>query len=180
MAADCASPIARVAARWCRCGSPTAPSARIAPMEISTDSDPGTQAVNIQTATPTDLEVLLPMVEQYWRFEAIEGFDATRMRKLLTRVLEDSNLGRAWLATLYGEPAGYLLCVYVFSLEHQGLTAEIDEFFVGPAYRSLGIGSLLLAAAEATFRIRGCTNIALQIGRDNDEARAFYRGHGYV
>ena len=26
-------------------------------MEISTDSDPGTQAVNIQTATPTDLEV---------------------------------------------------------------------------------------------------------------------------
>jgi len=64
-------------------------------MEISTDSDPGTQAVNIQTATPTDLEVLLPMVEQYWRFEAIEGFDATRMRKLLTRVLEDSNLGRA-------------------------------------------------------------------------------------
>ena len=107
-------------------------------MEISTDTDPATQAISIQPATPTDLEVLLPMVEQYWRFEAIEGFDATRMRKLLTRVLEDSNLGRAWLATLYGEPAGYLLAVYVFSLEHQGLTAEIDEFFVVPAHRGLG------------------------------------------
>ena len=77
-------------------------------------------AVQIHAATPADLEVLLPMVEQYWRFEAIEGFDAARMRKLLTRVLEDSNLGRAWVARLYGEPAGYLLAVYVFSLEHQG------------------------------------------------------------
>src|SRR5678816_3175433 len=153
MAADCASPIAKVAARWYRCGSPTAPSARIAPMEISTDSDPGTQAVNIQTATPTDLEVLLPMVEQYWRFEAIEGFDATRMRKLLTRAPGSSLPARAWLATLYGEPAGYLLCVYVFSLEHQGMTAEIDEFFVVPAHRGIGLGSQMLAAAEAHFRI---------------------------
>jgi hypothetical protein len=80
-------------------------------MQISTDTIPGTEAVNIQVAAPSDVEVLLPMVEQYWRFEAIEGFDATRMRKLLTRVLEDQNLGRAWVATLYGEPAGYLLAV---------------------------------------------------------------------
>ena len=139
-----------------------------------------TRAVNITPATLADIERLLPLVEQYWRFEAIEGFDARRLTVLLQRVMSDDSLGHVWLAEVDGNAAGYLLAVYVFSLEHQGLTAEIDEFFVGPAYRSLGIGSLLLAAAEATFRIRGCTNIALQIGRDNDEARAFYRGHGYV
>ena len=47
-------------------------------MSTSTKSRNG--YVNPALATPTDLEVLLPMVEQYWRFEAIEGFDATRMR----------------------------------------------------------------------------------------------------
>jgi len=139
-----------------------------------------TRAVNIRPATLADIERLLPLVEQYWRFEAIEGFDARRLAALLQRVMSDDSLGQVWLAEVDGNAAGYLLAVYVFSLEHQGLTAEIDEFFVGPAYRSLGIGSQLLAAAEATFRIRGCTNIALQIGRDNDEARTFYRGHGYV
>jgi len=139
-----------------------------------------TRAVNITPATLADIERLLPLVEQYWRFEAIEGFDARRLAVLLQRVMSDDSLGHVWLAEVDGNAAGYLLAVYVFSLEHQGLTAEIDEFFVGPAYRSLGIGSQLLAAAEATFRIRGCTNIALQIGRDNDEARAFYRRHGYV
>jgi GNAT superfamily N-acetyltransferase len=138
-----------------------------------------TQAIRIQTAAPTDLEVLLPMVEQYWRFEAIEGFDAGRMRTLLMRVLEDSNLGRAWLATVYGEPAGYLLAVYVFSLEHQGLTAEIDEFFVLPPHRGLGVGNQMLETAETHFRIQGCTNVSLQLGRSNEAARRFYQRHGF-
>ncbi|MEO8016239.1 MAG: GNAT family N-acetyltransferase [Pseudomonadota bacterium] len=139
-----------------------------------------TEAIKINPAAPTDLEVLLPMVEQYWRFEAIEGFDATRMRTLLTRVLEDSNLGRAWVATVYGEPAGYLLAVYVFSLEHQGMTAEIDEFFVLPAHRGLGLGSQMLATAETHFRIEGCTNVSLQLGRRNEAARNFYRRNGFA
>jgi GNAT superfamily N-acetyltransferase len=138
-----------------------------------------TEGMKIQPAGPTDVEVLLPMVEQYWRFEAIEGFDATRMRKLLTRVLEDEHLGRAWVATVYGEPAGYLLAVYVFSLEFQGVTAEIDEFFVLPPHRGLGLGHQMLAVAEAQFRVEGCTNVSLQLGRSNDAARKFYRSNGF-
>jgi GNAT superfamily N-acetyltransferase len=138
-----------------------------------------TQEIKIRPAAPTDIETLLPMVQDYWRFEAIEGFDATRMRSLLLRVLEDANLGRAWIATLYGEPAGYLLAVYVFSLEFQGLTAEIDEFFVVPAHRGLGIGNQMLDAAEAQFREEGCTNVSLQLGRGNEAARRFYQRHGF-
>jgi GNAT superfamily N-acetyltransferase len=133
----------------------------------------------ILPATVEDIEALLPMVEQYWRFENIEGFDPARMRALLTRVLEDASLGRVWISRVYGEPAGYLLAVYVFSLEHQGLTAEIDEFYVIPEHRSLGIGAGMLAAAEAQFRTEGCTNVSLQLGRSNEAARKFYRQHGF-
>jgi ribosomal protein S18 acetylase RimI-like enzyme len=135
--------------------------------------------MKIHPAGPTDVEVLLPLVEQYWRSEAIEGFDATRMRKLLTRVLEDDHLGRAWVATVYGEPAGYLLAVYVFSLEHHGVTAEIDEFCVLPPHRGLGLGHQMLAIAEAQFRVEGCTAVSLQLGRSNDAARKFYRSNGF-
>ena len=134
---------------------------------------------SIQAATIEDIDSLLPMVEQYWRFENIEGFDPARVRTLLTRVLEDASLGRAWIARVYGEPAGYLLAVYVFSLEHQGITAEIDEFYVIPQHRGLGIGASMLAAAEAQFRIEGCTNVSLQLGRSNEAARKFYQQHGF-
>ena len=136
--------------------------------------------LEIRTATPADAPTLIPLVGQYWRFEAIEGFDPARVASLLKRVLSDSKLGHAWLATVDGAPAGYLLAVYVFSLEHQGLTAEIDELFVVPQYRGLGLGGRLLETAEETFRGSGCTNVSLQIGRDNNEARAFYRAKGYA
>jgi GNAT superfamily N-acetyltransferase len=133
----------------------------------------------ILPAVPEDIDALLPMVEEYWLFENIEGFDPARMRALLARVLEDASLGRAWIARVYGEPAGYLLAVYVFSLEYQGLTAEIDEFFVVPQHRGLGIGASMLAAAEAQFRLEECTNVSLQLGRSNEAARRFYRQHGF-
>jgi GNAT superfamily N-acetyltransferase len=138
-----------------------------------------TDAVQIQPASTDDLDLLLPLVERYWRFEAIEGFDATRVRTLLNRVIDDGALGRVWLARVYDEPAGYLLAVYVFSLEHQGLTAEIDEFFILPQHRGLGVGGKMLLTAEAHFRAEGCTNVSLQLGRRNEAARRFYRQHGF-
>ncbi len=136
-------------------------------------------STTIRPATSDDVATLIPLVNQYWRFEAIEGFDATRIQALLKRVIAEPALGQAWLATVEGQPAGYLLAVYVFSLEHQGLTAEIDELFVSPDYRSKGLGGRLLDAAEESFRARGCTNVFLQVGRDNEEARAFYRSRGF-
>jgi GNAT superfamily N-acetyltransferase len=138
-----------------------------------------TETSSIRPATVDDIDALLPMVEQYWRFENIEGYDPLKVRTLLTRVLEDASLGRAWIARVYGEPAGYLLAVYVFSLEHQGQTAEIDEFFVVAQHRGLGLGAKMLAAAEAQFRIEGCTNVSLQLGRSNEAARKFYQQHGF-
>ena len=133
----------------------------------------------IRLATEADVVALVPMVREYWRFEAIEGFDAAAIERLLRRVISDASLGHAWLATVDGAPAGYLLAVYVFSLEHQGLTAEIDELFVFEAHRGAGIGAQLLAIAEHAFRMRGCTNVFLQVGRDNDAARHFYLSRGF-
>ena len=39
---------------------------------------------------------------------------------------------------------GYLLAVYVFSLKHLGLTAEVGELFVSPSRRGQNIGTQLL------------------------------------
>jgi GNAT superfamily N-acetyltransferase len=136
--------------------------------------------IEVRPATADDVHALAALVEQYWHFEAIERFDTSHMAGLLGRLIRQPSLGHAWLASVDGAPAGYLVAVYVFSLEHQGLTAEIDEFFVLPQHRRLGLGGQLLRLAETTFREAGCTNVSLQIGRDNSAAREFYRRHGYA
>ena len=135
--------------------------------------------VEIRKATTSDVAVLLPLIAEYWRFENLSGFDPARARIQLTRLLSAPQLGAGWMATVEGVAAGYLLAVYVFSLEHLGLTAEIDEFFVVPPQRKRGAGEALLRIAEAEFVRAGCTNVALQLSRSNDAARAFYRRHAY-
>lgn len=133
----------------------------------------------VRRATPDDAAALLPLIEDYWRFEDVQGFEPGRIGWELRRVLSDPRLGAGWIAESAGRAVGYLLAVYVFSLEHAGMTAEIDEFFVLPSARSGSLGGRLLAAAEAEFTAAGCTNVSLQLGRDNDPGRRFYFRHGY-
>ncbi len=134
----------------------------------------------IRAITAEDIPALLPLVEQYWIFENVPGFDAALVTRGLMRLCADPKLGSGWIAVSGSRPVGYLLAVYVFSLEHLGLTAEIDEFFVLPSARGQGIGDELLRLAEAEFARRQCTNVALQLGRGNEGARVFYRAHGYA
>jgi ribosomal protein S18 acetylase RimI-like enzyme len=78
-----------------------------------------------------------------------------------------------------GRLCGYLLAVFMFSLEHGGLMAEIDEVCVSPEFRSGGIGSLLVTHAERDLARRGLAQLQLQLGVDNVRARRFYERHGF-
>jgi GNAT superfamily N-acetyltransferase len=136
-------------------------------------------SARIRPLAAGDITALLPLVEEYWIFEDIAGFDSATVARELQRLFADPRLGSGWIASVDGRSVGYLLAVYVFSLEHLGLTAEIDEFFVLPSARGKGVGGKLLLAAETEFARRGCTNVALQLGKGNDAAREFYRARSY-
>ena len=135
--------------------------------------------LDIRHANTGDIPILVPLVAEYWRFESISKFNAERIATQLTRLLSAPTLGAGWIATVDSAAAGYLLAVYVFSLEHLGLTAEIDEFFVLAAHRARGVGAALLRVAETEFVRVDCTHVSLQLARNNDAGRAFYDRHGY-
>ena len=123
---------------------------------------------------------LVRLVAAYWHFEGLTHFDAQRVTAQLTRLLTNRHLGAGWIAEDAGEAVGYVLAVFVFSLEHLGLTGEIDELFVLDSHRGFGTGQALLLTAEQALQRAGCTNIALQLGRTNEKARRFYLGQGYT
>ena len=135
---------------------------------------------NIRPAVAGDIPALLALVRRYWDFEGIEGFTALRVEMVLQRLLADPRLGLVWIAEAEGRLQGYLVAVLVLSVEHQGLMAEIDEFFVIPEARSRGIGGRLLAAAEEALAARGCVRLQLQLAIANSDGRAFYERRGYA
>jgi GNAT superfamily N-acetyltransferase len=147
--------------------------------DLSVRSSGEAGMVDIRRAIADDVPALLPLVAAYWQFENLEGFEPRSVGAQLVRLLSSDHLGAGWLALSDERAVGYLLAVYVFSLEHGGLTAEIDEFFVAPEGRGAGIGRLLLDAAETEFVRAGCRNTSLQLGRGNATARRFYHRHGY-
>jgi GNAT superfamily N-acetyltransferase len=133
----------------------------------------------IRVADTSDLSALTSLIERYWEFERIKGFDAARITALLADLFRGPDRGQIWIAQLGGCSVGYLLVVYLFSLEHGGLMAEIDEFFVVPEKRSLKIGTALLEAATAAMAQRGITHIQLQLGSNNLHGQRFYEKHGF-
>ena len=84
-----------------------------------------------------DVDRLVPLVRTYWEFERIGSFDAHRIGQLLEELIRSPDRGTIWIADLNGTAVAYLICVYAFSLEHGGIMAEIDEFFVAASH-SLG------------------------------------------
>lgn len=136
--------------------------------------------MDIRPARPADIPALLALIRRYWEFEGIKGFEALRTELVLQQLLASPAAAAVWVAESQGALAGYLIVVLVFSVEHQGLMGEIDEFFVVPEARSGGAGAKLLAAAEAALAQRGCARLQLQLRRGNLRARAFYERHGYA
>ncbi len=105
------------------------------------------------------------------------GYDARTMRR--------ANLHMAFQAPfLYGIARTLRLAVgsipLLFAIPKPGMR----EFFVHnlavlPAWRSHGIGTRLLAAAEEAARAKGLVRCSLDVALDNPEARAFYERRGY-
>jgi hypothetical protein len=71
----------------------------------------------IRAGLPSDVPELMPLVAQYWHFEGIPGFDAATLVPLLARIASQPELGRIWVADAGSELVGYLIAVYIFSLE---------------------------------------------------------------
>jgi GNAT superfamily N-acetyltransferase len=135
--------------------------------------------MGIRLAAVGDIAGVAGRVERYWEFESIGGFDRPRIEALLRDVLSAPDRGACWVAETEGRLCGYLLAVFMFSLEHGGLMAEIDEVFVSPEMRSTGVGAAMLAAAEGDLARRGLVRLQLQLGVDNHGARRFYERHGF-
>ena len=136
--------------------------------------------MRIRAALETDIPQLLSLVRRYWQFEDIEGLRCAAHRAVAEAPADaGARSGAIWVAEQDARLSAYLVLVYVLSLEHQGLMAEIDEFFVLPQARSPGVGSALLAAAEEALRQRGCVRLQLQRALSNEAARLFYTHRGY-
>jgi ribosomal protein S18 acetylase RimI-like enzyme len=127
----------------------------------------------------SEIDQLLPLIDAYWRHDSIVGYEASRLRRQLAEFLSEPGYGCGWLATLGDDAVGYLLCTLVYSFEHGGLMAKVDEMFVATHYRRQGVGQALLARAQTALAVRGCRYLQMQVADGNAAAQEFYARLGF-
>ncbi|MGH3262426.1 MAG: GNAT family N-acetyltransferase [Trebonia sp.] len=100
---------------------------------------------------------------------------------VLTPRLEQLLSGGEVIALLTGDPA---VAVAVLTLRpnvwYDGPVALLDELYVVPPMRGQGLGSALLASAEAVTGKRGCELLEINVDGEDTGARRFYERHGYL
>lgn len=96
---------------------------------------------------------------------------AVRFERLLT--------GDAAFAVVAAEE-GFGLVTLRPSIWFDGLVGTLDELYVAPGRRDLGVGTALMAAVRDEARRRGCPEIHINVDEVDASARRFYERHGFV
>lgn len=130
-----------------------------------------------RAATPADAGTVAALLHAF----NTEYGTATPGPAVLTARLERLLAGSDLVALLTGAPAvGVALLSLRPSVWYEGPVAVLDELYVAPARRGQGLGSRLLAAAEAEVRRRGGELLEINVDGDDTGARRFYARHGYA
>ena len=126
-----------------------------------------------------DLPQLIELARVYWRFENIPGFHPKLYRKLVTKIQKNPSQGRIWVAIEGDRLIGYLIVVYLISLEYGGISAEIDELYVKTLERGRGVGKSLLKTFRERMRRQKVVQISLRVGKLNLRGIRFYKKFGF-
>jgi GNAT superfamily N-acetyltransferase len=125
-----------------------------------------------------DVSTLVGLMSDFYAesgFVLVEPQAADAFQDLLAR----PDLGRIWLIERGGDPAGYIVVTFVFAMEHGGIAAIVDDFYVRPEARGAGLGTSALAAVRRACEDLGIRALRVEVGLDNEVAQAVYRSAGF-
>lgn len=132
-----------------------------------------------RAATTADVLRLLTFVQARASEDGTSAFVPGVVESALQQLIADPGLGEAWLIEHAGEPAGYIIVTWGFSLEFHGRDAFIDELYVAPSHRGRGIGQRAIEHASNRCGARGIGALHLEVDPENERALALYRRSGF-
>jgi PhnO protein len=75
---------------------------------------------------------------------------------------------------------GFISCHIQHLLHHGGKVAEIQELFVKPAFRKMGIGNALVRFMEALVKKRQCVSFEVTAQNKRNQTHEFYKNLGFI
>lgn len=129
--------------------------------------------LQIATARNSDLAPILQLLRTQLEEHDIV-LTAPALERATQGLIEDHRLGRILCARLEGALVGVAVISFLWTLEHGGPAAWLDEVYVEPARRGAGIGRQLVEAALQVARDNGCIALDLEVDPCHEAAERLY------
>lgn len=135
-------------------------------------------SVSIRSAELPDVPVIAELIRGLARYEKLEQEVTMTEEKLTEALFGERRYAETLIAEVDGAPAGFALFFHNFStfLAQPGI--YLEDLFVEPEHRSVGIGRALLQRLAQIAVDRGCGRLEWAVLDWNKDAIAFYERLG--
>ena len=135
--------------------------------------------LTFRNMTIQDRDLVLPMVETFYQSDAV---DHPVEREILERSFQAAvdpgePLLRGILVYQGQAPAGYIYVTQCYSAEVGGRCVFIEEIFLLPPFRGMGLGHQIMAWIESQYP--SARRFRLEVTEVNQRAAALYEKSGY-
>ncbi|HTX55882.1 MAG TPA: GNAT family N-acetyltransferase [Candidatus Acidoferrales bacterium] len=133
--------------------------------------------INVRRATPSDVDVLVPLVRSYRVFYGQSPDDAGE-RRFMTKHLRDGS-SALFFASGDGKALGFIQIFETWSTVRLAPVLIVEDLFVEPEHRMHGIARLLIHTAVAYARESGAAAMFLETPAENERAQDVYEREGW-
>ncbi len=127
----------------------------------------------IRRADENDVSRLMSLAEEFMH----EAAKDEERSSFLESALKDSDY-ELWIAEVYGEIIGFIDLWTIHDFCHGGKLSYIQNLYVAPKYRRMGVGGRLLQKIIERAKEMGALEIHVVTAFDNAQAIRLYKKHG--
>ena len=137
-------------------------------------------AISIRDARPGDVPLVVGMIRSLAEYERLSDQCFADEAALAGHLFGERRFAEVVIASCDGTPAGFALFFYNYStfLTRPGI--YLEDLFVLPEMRGLGVGRALLSHLAALAVARGCGRLEWAVLTWNEPAIGFYEKLGAV
>jgi GNAT superfamily N-acetyltransferase len=132
----------------------------------------------IRPATPEDSAAIRALVVALAEYERLDPPDAAAQDRLLADAFRPQPRVEIAVAVVDGVVAGYAFFFETYSTFLARPTLYLEDLFVLPAHRGVGVGKALFVYLAREAARRGCGRMEWAVLDWNEPALAFYRRLG--
>jgi GNAT superfamily N-acetyltransferase len=138
-----------------------------------------TSNITIDIAGRDERDIITIFVLDQFAEHSIQ-VEQKKLAQSIESALINDKLGIFLIARDRGKAIGFAYVSFVWSLEHCGHSAWLEEFYVVPEQRGLGIGRQLLAEVTRIAREKECAAIDVEVEHSLSRAENLYSREEFI